>query len=44
VAPAGPRVARPTYAFAVGGRYYQDKPAGGPDWGLHFAIILLFLK
>jgi hypothetical protein len=31
-------------AFAVGGRYYADKPAGGPEWGLRFAVILLYPK
>ncbi len=44
MAPAEPPVARPPYAYALGGRYYQDQPAGGPDWGLRFAIILLFRK
>jgi hypothetical protein len=29
-------------ALTVGGRYYADKPDGGPDWGLRFAVILLF--
>ncbi len=24
------------------GRYYADKPAGGPDWGLTFVFTLLF--
>ena len=31
-------------ALTVGGRYYADKPDGGPDWGLRFAVILLFPK
>ena len=31
-------------AFQVGYRYYADKPNGGPDWGLRFAITLLFPK
>ncbi len=28
----------------VGGgvRYYFDKPEGGPEWGLRFAVTLLF--
>lgn len=30
--------------FQVGGRYYTDKPGGGPDWGLRFAAIFLFPK
>jgi hypothetical protein len=25
-----------------GGRYYADKPAGGPDWGLRFTVTLVF--
>lgn len=29
---------------AVGGRYYADKPEGGPDWGLRFVVTLLFPK
>ncbi|MGZ9153848.1 MAG: hypothetical protein ACXW6J_11275 [Candidatus Binatia bacterium] len=31
-------------ALTVGGRYYADKPDGGPDWGLRFAVIFLFPK
>jgi hypothetical protein len=31
-------------ALTVGGRYYADKPEGGPDWGLRLAVILLFPK
>ena len=30
--------------FAVGGRYYPEKPEGGPDWGLRFVVTLLFPK
>jgi hypothetical protein len=30
--------------FQVGGRYYADRPEGGPDWGLRFAVIFLFPK
>ena len=30
--------------FQVGYRYYADKPSGGPDWGLRFAITFLFPK
>ena len=29
-------------ALTVGGRYYADKPSGGPDWGLRLAVILLY--
>jgi hypothetical protein len=28
--------------FQIGARYYADKPSGGPDWGLRFAITFLF--
>ncbi len=28
--------------FQVGGRYYADKPEGGPDWGLRFGVTFLF--
>ena len=30
--------------FQLGARYYADKPSGGPDWGLRFAITFLFPK
>lgn len=30
--------------FTVGGRYYAEKPQGGADWGLRFAVTLLFPK
>jgi len=28
----------------AGGRVYADRPAGGPDWGLRFAVTFLFPK
>ena len=31
-------------AFQLGVRYYAEKPAGGPDWGLRFVTTLLFPK
>jgi hypothetical protein len=31
-------------AFQLGYRYYAAKPDGGPDWGLRFAVTLLFPK
>jgi hypothetical protein len=31
-------------AFQFGVRYYAEKPAGGPDWGLRFVMTLLFPK
>ncbi|MBN2437811.1 MAG: transporter [Deltaproteobacteria bacterium] len=30
--------------FMLGGRYYADKPDGGPDWGLRFQVTFLFPK
>ena len=31
-------------AFQLGYRYYAQRPLGGPDWGLRFAIVFLFPK
>ena len=31
-------------SFQLGGRLSFDKPAGGPDWGLRFAVTFLFPK
>ena len=31
-------------AFQIGYRYYAERPAGGPDWGLRFTVTLLFPK
>ena len=28
----------------TGGRYHAEAPSGGPDWGLRFAVTLLFPK
>jgi len=30
--------------FSLGARYYAEKPSGGPDWGLRFAVTFLFPK
>ncbi len=30
--------------FTLGGRYYADKPAGGPEWGMQFSMNFLFTK
>jgi hypothetical protein len=30
--------------FTLGGRYYAERPAGGPDWGLRFVVTFLFPK
>lgn len=34
---------QPMQAF-VGGRYYADAPAGGPEWGLRAGLVFLFPK
>jgi len=36
------KIGKQPVAFQLGARYYAEKPAGGPDWGLRFAITLLF--
>jgi len=38
------KISKQPVALTVGGRYYAEKPDGGPDWGLRFAVILLFPK
>ena len=30
--------------LTLGARYYADRPAKGPDWGLRFAVTFLFSK
>jgi hypothetical protein len=30
--------------FQIGGRYYAERPSGGPDWGLRFTVTFLFPK
>ena len=30
--------------FALGVKYYAEKPSGGPDWGLRFGVTLLYPK
>ncbi len=30
--------------FTLGARYYAEKPANGPEWGLRFAVTFLFPK
>jgi len=30
--------------FSLGARYYAEKPDGGPDWGMRFAVTFLFPK
>jgi hypothetical protein len=31
-------------SFQVGGRYYAEKPSGGPDWGLRLGVTFVFPK
>ena len=31
-------------SLQFGGRYYADKPSGGPDWGLRFTMTFAFPK
>ena len=31
-------------SLQLGGRYYAEKPDGGPDWGLRFTVTFLFPK
>lgn len=38
------KIGKMPVSFQFGGRYYADKPAGGPDWGLRFTITLVFPK
>jgi hypothetical protein len=38
------KIGKQPVAFQAGYRYYADKPDGGPDWGLRFAITFLFPK
>ena len=38
------KIGKQPVALTVGGRYYADKPDGGPDWGLRFSVIFLFAK
>jgi hypothetical protein len=38
------KIGKQPVAFNVGARYYADKPDNGPEWGLRFAVILLFPK
>ena len=38
------RIGKTPVSFQFGGRYYADKPAGGPDWGLRFTVTLVLPK
>lgn len=36
------RIGKMPVSFQLGYRYYAEKPAGGPDWGLRFGITFVF--
>ena len=36
------RIGKMPVSFQFGGRYYAEKPSGGPDWGLRFTVTLVF--
>lgn len=38
------RIGKQPVQFLLGGTYYAEKPAGGPDWGLNFTVTFLFPK
>ena len=38
------KISKSPVSLSVGGRYYAESPAGGPDWGLRVVFTLLFPK
>jgi hypothetical protein len=38
------KVGKQPIQLSLGARYYAEKPDGGPDWGLRFAVTFLFPK
>jgi hypothetical protein len=38
------RIGGQPLTLQVGYRYYADAPTNGPEWGLRFAVTLLFPK
>jgi hypothetical protein len=38
------KIGKQPVQFSLGGRYYAEKPDGGPDWGLRFVVTFLFPK
>jgi len=38
------KIGKQPISLQLGYRYYADGPKGGPDWGLRFAVTLLFPK
>jgi hypothetical protein len=39
-----PKENKQPLGLQLGYRYYAAGPSGGPDWGLHFAVMFLFPK
>ena len=37
-------LAKQPISLTLGGRYYAERPSGGPDWGLRFVVTFLFPK
>jgi hypothetical protein len=38
------KIGKQPIALQLGYRYYAQRPAGGPDWGLRFSVTFLFPK
>ena len=38
------KIGKQPIQIGVGGRYYLEKPKGGPDWGIRTVLVLLFPK
>jgi hypothetical protein len=38
------KIGKQPIQLQLGGRYYPEKPDGGPEWGLRFTVTLLFPK
>ena len=38
------KIGKQPVQFSLGVKYYAEKPANGPDWGLRFAVTFLFPK
>jgi hypothetical protein len=38
------KIGKQPVQFQIGGRYYAERPSGGPDWGLRFTVTFLFPK
>lgn len=38
------RLGSQVISLSLGGRYYAERPSGGPDWGIRFMVTFLFPK